>query len=375
MTAATIYLTNECNLRCKHCAVGHDQLARRPTLGTADVISVIRNLADHGTKVVTFLGGEVTTERSDLKDILEFCDEAGVAASINTNLTEIDRTLPLLSSDALNNIVVSLDGLTATTHDQMRGKGSFERTIKNLGLLCAHPRVHNKSLTVDATFVLSAVNKDDVLKLPAFYKQYNLNAINFKTVQFSDRALTNKNKLYIPEKELLDICTGFYALCMLEGEIKVDMYIPPAFGYYLNKLVSVPEQLWNFASCGGTGVYTYVDLYGNNLPCPAMSFEENRQGSTIKSRSVTLNAVTNSIHDIQSRSLFRGFDRSIEKRHRNRDMHPCNRCKYSDRCSPCTSEVIRGNKEGVVDICDAILKHGNDRMDGISEEIFAAFPN
>lgn len=371
MTAATIYLTNECNLRCKHCAVGHDQLNKRSSLATAEVISVIQNLADHGTKAITLLGGEVTTERQDLEQILEFCSSAGVAVSINTNLTEFERIRPLLTIDSLISVVVSLDGLAAETHNLMRGKGLFERTIANLALLCAHPRVRSRKLIVDVTFVLSAFNKSDVFKLPGLYKQYNLNMINFKTLQYSDRAHANKDKLYLSDKELLDICTGFYLLCMLEGDIRVDMHIPPAFGHYLNKLAAVPERLWNFASCGGTGVYTYVDLYGNNLPCPAMSFEENKERSTLRSRSTTLNAITNPVREIQNRSVFRGFDHSIQKRHRNRYMHPCNKCVFSETCSPCTSEIIRGQKEGIVDICAAILKHGNERVEGVAQELFA----
>lgn len=371
MTSATIYLTNECNLRCRHCAVGHDQTSKRRSLETADVLSVIRNLAEHGTRAITLLGGEVTTERSDLKPILEYCDAIGVRVSINTNLTDYERISPLLSIDALISVVVSLDGLTAATHNRMRGKGSFEKTIANLRLLCDHPRARSGNLLVDATFVLSAVNKGDVMKLPAFYKEFGLNLINFKTLQLHDRALTNKTRLSMSERELLDICTSFYALCMLEGGIKVDMHIPPAFGHYLNRLMPVPQKLWNFAGCGGTGVYTYVDLYGNNLPCPAMSFEENT-ASTLTAASPALSAVTNSIDSIQSRSLFRGFDRSREKLHRNRKMHPCNQCVFSDRCSPCTSEVIRGQDRGVVDICAAVLAHGDERIAGITQEIFAA---
>lgn len=370
MAAATIYLTNDCNLRCKHCAVGHDQLRARPTMTTAEVTAVIGNFAAHGVKVVTLLGGEVTTGRTDLAEILAYSRDVGMRVSINTNLTAFDRLEPLLAIGSLFNVVVSLDGLSAATHDRMRGKGSFDKTIRNLGALCAHPRVVEKAVSVDVTFVLSGVNKDDIFALPAFYKRYNLNALNFKTLQYSDRALTNKSQLYLSDKELLDRCTTFYALCMLEGGMKVDMHIPPAFGHYLNRLLPTPEHLWNFASCGGTGVYTYVDLYGNNLPCPAMSYEENRDHSTLKSRLPALSAISNPIADIQSRSLFRGFDRSIARHHRNRNMHPCSMCVYSDRCSPCTSEVIRSNGRGSVDLCAAVLAHGDARVPGIGAELF-----
>ena len=369
MSSATIYLTNECNLRCKHCFVGHDQLSKRPVLSTAEIISIVSNFAENGIKQITLLGGEVTTERSDLLQIAEHCERLEVYLSINTNLIELAPMEKILPIKALRNIVVSLDGMSSATHDRIRGKGSFEKTTRNLGILCEHPRVKDGSITLDTTFVLTAINKNDIFAIPELYRRYGISKLNFKTLQFNDRADANRHELQLTEKELLDVCTTFYVLCLMQGGITFDMHIPPAFGAYLNAIVATPERLWNFESCGGTKVYTYVDLYGNNLPCPAMSYEENRN-TTLRARSPDLSAITNSIKSIHDRSLFKGFDRSIEKKHRNAAMFPCRSCKFSDRCSPCTNEIIRGSPEGRVDICAAVFKHGNDRVEGIAESLF-----
>lgn len=369
MPSATIYLTNECNLRCKHCFVGHDQLRKRSGLETQDILSIIANFADSGINTITLLGGEVTTERGDLKEILEFCHSCGVRASINTNLVDLTALIPLLNIEALVNIVVSIDGMSSDTHDQIRGKGTFEKTMANLLVLLDHQRIRDKTLTIDITFVLNALNKDDAFSLPKFCKNNSINKLNFKTLQFNDRAATNKSALQLSDKELLDTCTAFYLLCLLEGEINLDMHIPPAFGYYLNKIATTPEYLWNFESCGGTQVYTYVDLYGNNLPCPAMSLEEN-PASTLRSRSDTLNAIVNPIENIHSQNLFLEFNNSVQKRQNNHDMFPCRICVFSDRCSPCTNQIIRGNEGGVVDICAAVFSSGDERLAGITKEVF-----
>lgn len=338
-------------------------------MSTEDVQAVIGNFADNGVTTVTLLGGEVTTERGDLADILRFSETRGVAVSINTNLVELAPVLPLLDSAALTNIVVSVDGLSAKTHDRIRGTGTFAKTTSSLESLAQHPRVADGSLTVDLTFVLTALNKTDVYTLPQFAKRHRINKINFKTLQFNDRAAQNRSQLQLTDKELLDTCSAFYVYCLLEGGLNLDMHIPPAFGYYLNRIASAPEHLWNFESCGGTRVYTYVDLYGNNLPCPAMSLEENVD-SNLRARSKSLSAVANPIGEIQTRSLFRGFDRSVAQRHRNAAMEPCRDCVFSARCSPCTNEIIRGSDHGRVDICAAVRKHGSDRIPGLSEELF-----
>lgn len=336
---------------------------------TQEILSVIANFAEHGVKTITLLGGEVTTERRDLREILQDCSDRGMQVSINTNLVDLSQLLPLLSVEALVNVVVSLDGISPSTHDKVRGTGTFAKTSANLAVLSKHPRVRRKSLALDLTFVLTGFNKKDIFALPGFCKAHSINKLNFKTLQLNDRAVTNRRQLQLSEKELLDTCTAFYVYCLLEGGINLDMHIPPAFGYYLNKVATTPEYLWNFESCGGTGVYTYVDLYGNNLPCPAMSLEENTK-SNLRKRSASLNAVTNSVAEIHTRSIFQGFDRSVERRHRNRNMEPCRECVFSDRCSPCTNEIIRGQPAGRVDICAAVRKHGSERFAGLSEEIF-----
>ncbi len=369
MSSATIYLTGDCNLRCKHCFVGHDQLSGRPALSTADVAAVLRNLHDAGTNTVTLLGGEVTSHRGDLPEILAVCDELDLRTSINTNLIDISMLDRILHHRSLFNIVVSVDGVTPASHDKLRGRGSFVRTTRNLERLSQHPRVRNGEILVDLTFVLNAFNQHETFDLVAFYRKYAFNKLNFKTLQFNDRAEQNQSSLGLTSKQLLDRCTAFYFYCVIESQINLDMHIPPAFGLYLERILYAPREFWNFDSCGGTQVYTYVDLYGNNLPCPAMSFEENVD-SNISARSPTLNAIDNPISDIRKRSLFLGFDRSVARKHRNARMFPCKTCKFSGECSPCTNAVIRGAAEGVVDICAAVFEHGDTRLPGLCADIF-----
>lgn len=364
-----MYLTGDCNLRCKHCFVGHDQLSGRPSLTTAQVGAVLNNLRDAGIDTVTFLGGEITAHRADLTQILKTCTELGIRVSINTNLVDVPNLEEILLNSALINIVISVDGVTATSHDRLRGRGSFARTVRNLERLGQHPRVLNKEISIDLTFVLNALNQHEIFDLVAFYKKHKFNKLNFKTLQINDRAEKNRSAIDLTKKELLDRCTAFYFYCVLESGVLLDMHIPPAFGAYLNKILYAPEEFWNYRSCGGTDVYTYIDLYGNNLPCPAMSYEENTR-TNIRAPSPNLSAIENPISEIRKRSLFLGFDRSIDTKARNTKMHPCKMCKFSDVCSPCTNAVIRGATEGSVDICAAVLEHADGRLPGFTADMF-----
>ncbi len=373
MTSTTIYLTNKCNLRCKHCFVGHDQTSNREQSSTQAVKAMLSNIAANGITAVTLLGGEVLSFRSDIVEILEFCEIIGLCVSINTNLTIHDKLEAILECKALSNIVVSLDGATNISHDKIRGRGSFEKTMAGLELLKNNDRIIDKSILIDLTFVLSSVNKESVYELIKIYKRFNINKLNFMTVAINDRAETNASLLKLDEKELLNVCASFYIFCFLERGILLDMYIPPAFGLYLDKILHAPARLWNYNGCGGTNVYSYVDLYGNNLPCPAMSFEENKNTSNNKIVS-SLNLIENSMAAIHQKSLFKGFNLSVKKKSRNALMDPCNKCRFQTECSPCTNEIIRGKVRGTVDICSAIYKYGNDRIPGIVENIFGKYP-
>src|SRR5690606_31077885 len=123
------------------------------------------------------------------------------------NLIDMRPLEAVLGIEALNNVVVSLDGLSPATHDRLRGKGSFDKTIGNLERLCEHERVRSGAIALDITFVLTAANRHEIFDLVELYKRLRLNKINFKTLQYNDRAERNRDSIGLRDRELLDACT------------------------------------------------------------------------------------------------------------------------------------------------------------------------
>ncbi len=138
-----VHITDSCNLRCKHCLFGRDLTGRR-SLAPEKVLSTVAQAYALGCRVVLFTGGEpfVYPEvMALLGKILKYPD---MTIAILTNGILVPSLLPQLQTldRARVHLQVSLDG-PETLHDQIRGIGTYRKTIhaltaiKDAGLPCS----------------------------------------------------------------------------------------------------------------------------------------------------------------------------------------------------------------------------------------------
>jgi MoaA/NifB/PqqE/SkfB family radical SAM enzyme len=89
--------------------------------------TTIRQLADMGTMRLKFQGGEPTL-RQDFREICKAAQEVGLITAVTTN------GLPILKRpeqlDYIDEIVFSLDGVTAEVNDAIRGSGVYEKVVR-----------------------------------------------------------------------------------------------------------------------------------------------------------------------------------------------------------------------------------------------------
>lgn len=143
-----IDLTTACNLRCLHCYVGdtrvhHDLSAER-------LLKVFAELDQYGVPVVVLTGGEPLL-RPDLFEILDGFSHLQLDGYLCTNATLIDQAVAQrIAATGLRGCQVSLDGPDASSHDAIRGQGSFARAMTGLRALMA-AGVSNVQLRVTAT--------------------------------------------------------------------------------------------------------------------------------------------------------------------------------------------------------------------------------
>ncbi len=77
-----LFLTNNCNLRCKHCFVNGGE--SKIEMKTSDWTHAMQNLSNMGVKKVSLLGGEPLM-RKDFFDLLDFALRCFDSVAIQSN--------------------------------------------------------------------------------------------------------------------------------------------------------------------------------------------------------------------------------------------------------------------------------------------------
>jgi radical SAM protein with 4Fe4S-binding SPASM domain len=129
----TIALTFDCNLGCSFCAVnGGTPLQNELTMD--DIVPLIEQVKKYKPTPFGLSGGEPLLKKEMVLYILkEVCSIKEMSVSILTNGTLVDRDYAHQLYDAgLQLARVSVDGHTASVHDALRGKGTFEKTMKGI---------------------------------------------------------------------------------------------------------------------------------------------------------------------------------------------------------------------------------------------------
>jgi sulfatase maturation enzyme AslB (radical SAM superfamily) len=132
--AVLLDITSRCNLKCRHCFYYRDQRSKVEDIPTDEFLARLEGLKRrYGPAVALWEGGEPMLR----KDLLVQGTELFVHNIIPTNGT---IKIPRLQKSI---IVVSLDG-PEEINDYIRGKGSFERAIRNTARAVAETdnRIH-----------------------------------------------------------------------------------------------------------------------------------------------------------------------------------------------------------------------------------------
>lgn len=131
------YLTEGCNLKCRHCWIdpkyqgeGEQHASLDPSLFR----KIIREAIPLGLTSVRLTGGEPLLHPA-IGELLDCIGENGLQLSVETNglLCSPQTAQDLRRSCETVFVSVSLDGVDAATHDWMRGvKGAFDKAVRGI---------------------------------------------------------------------------------------------------------------------------------------------------------------------------------------------------------------------------------------------------
>jgi 12,18-didecarboxysiroheme deacetylase len=154
-------VTRRCNLKCIHCYAHAKNIAFDNELTTEQGKELINDLAEFGSPVMLFSGGEPLV-RKDLPQLAAFAVEKGMRAVISTNGTLITPSMArTLKEIGLSYVGISLDGMEEI-NDRFRGvKGAFNSALAGI------KNSQDAGIKVGLRFT---VNKFNVAEIPKIFR-------------------------------------------------------------------------------------------------------------------------------------------------------------------------------------------------------------
>lgn len=258
-----VFVTNKCNLRCRHCFY-HENIQNRKLEDLS--ITEFENLSRQFGKLYNLLisGGEPFL-REDLAEICElfYRNNSVEKIAIPTNgftpgasCEATRRILDTLQGIRLE-INVSMDGLE-DVHDDIRGvKGSFNRAVESCKLLLdLKERYRNLKCFVATT--ISNVNFDQIPLLKRFVKE-NLRGIDNHRFGFF-RGTCKDEHLFFPQNRLKEVKT------IINGNTKkvFDFHLGNVF---LNAKLAILKQGRQVVKCAAGELMGVIDNNGDVRLC------------------------------------------------------------------------------------------------------------
>lgn len=175
-----IELTTECSNHCPHC-YNYQRQDDDPdvTMSIDELRTVFEALKKHKVFSVTITGGEPLLQPDLVVESVRLCKDAGIACSINTNLTTLSMaTLLKMTEAGPFTVLASLASHEEPTHDAMMGRrGAFKKTTSGILLLKEH------GVRFSANMVVAQLNACQVYETGVF--AHELGARSFSATKAS----------------------------------------------------------------------------------------------------------------------------------------------------------------------------------------------
>ncbi len=182
------YLTEGCNLKCRHCWVAPKYQAPgtpAPGLDVQLFRSIIEQAKPLGLSGVKFTGGEPLMH-PDIFELLEVVRSEELRLTVETNGVLCTPELAVALKGASQNtfVSVSLDGADAATHEWVRGvTGSYEAALQGIRNLV------NAGFRPQVIMTIMQRNKGQMEAVVRLAEQLGAGSVKFNLLQPTERGL------------------------------------------------------------------------------------------------------------------------------------------------------------------------------------------
>lgn len=132
-----LLLTERCNLKCKHCFQESSPCSEKDFASSDKLIKLFDEFEELNIQALKISGGEPLLH-PEIEILFEYLSRKKYAKVILSNgILITDRILEIVKGKNFI-FTISLDGNTEATHEFLRGKNTFQKTIKVLKKLSQH---------------------------------------------------------------------------------------------------------------------------------------------------------------------------------------------------------------------------------------------
>ena len=350
--------TSKCNLRCIHCLAGKNYFTNDVReISPDEKLQIVDNLATADVSGITFLGGEPLVKK-DIFPVSQYAASKGIAVTLVTNGTLLDETRISKIIDAgIQNVTVSLDGASDTTHDQIRGKKSFEKTVTNVGKLVSHVRSSGSGTRVKINSVVNRINHREIDKMFELCRQLGVDELSFLSLSEIGRATDHRDELVLTAPEMIDaaIAIGDKFNAIDKGSyptITQQVAYPLVCDYIKQEHgLDMPKSNVSNICCFGAISLGYVTPDGYLFPCDRIVSDNYvgrpLRGATVQRRSL----LTQPFDQIWNSDYFVKMFELVVDDDTYSHYRPCNTCRYlkTRECNPCPLYSTRSDV--TIDTC------------------------
>jgi 12,18-didecarboxysiroheme deacetylase len=194
-------VTRRCNLKCVHCYAHAKNTSFDNELSTDQGKQLIDDLAEFGSPVMLFSGGEPLV-RKDLPQLAAYAVEKGMRAVISTNGTLIKpETARNLKKIGLSYVGISLDGMEEV-NDRFRGvSGAFQSALEGI------KNSQAAGIKVGLRFTINKFNVNEIPKIFQLLEEMDIPRVCFYHLVYAGRGseLVNEDLSHDGSRAALDL--------------------------------------------------------------------------------------------------------------------------------------------------------------------------
>jgi SynChlorMet cassette radical SAM/SPASM protein ScmF len=223
------YLTEGCNLKCRHCWVAPKYQGpgkSGPTLDPELFQSIIKQGKPLGLSGVKFTGGEPLMH-PQIFELLEVVRREELSLAVETNgvLCTPELAVALKRASPNTFVSVSLDGADAATHEWVRGvAGSFDAALEGIRNLV------NAGFSPQIIMTVMRKNREQMEQIVQLAEQLGVSSVKFNLVQPTERGVAmHKAMETLSIEELIELGRWVDNTLSATTKVYLDYSHPLAF--------------------------------------------------------------------------------------------------------------------------------------------------